>query len=405
MAELKKDKTFSSTLMKGDKALWGVYLWLIIFSLIETFSASSALITRSKGDYSLVLSHIQYLLLGLGGLLLFQHLKLTVIRNWGLVMFLVGFILYLFLPFFGTRHQGAIRDIWGVQPSELVKFGLLTTICVCLTTKKLFSDRKKQFWIIMGLSAAGIIPIACQNLSTAIILALTVFGLLILGGISRKYIINLACVVAAGATIALSGLFALHKLDQSYEERGEKLINLYFLNRAHTWASRVFEDDGKEHYEYDLQGEKSQVVYAHMALANSYKSPFGQLPGNSQIRDHLPEAYSDYVFAIIFEECGVVGAGFVIVLYLFLLFRAYHIAKKCEDDFSKLLMMGLAILITLQALIHIGVCTNAMFVTGQPLPLISRGGWSILITSIAFGTMFAISRHVAAQQKEIAERQ
>ena len=120
MAEIKQNKTFHETLMRGDKYIWGIYLWLIIYSIVETFSASSALISRTAAGNDLVLNHINYLLVGFGAIVLFQHLKLSSIRNWGFFLFALGIFLYLLLPFFGTRHQGAIRDIWGIQPSELI---------------------------------------------------------------------------------------------------------------------------------------------------------------------------------------------------------------------------------------------------------------------------------------------
>ena len=399
MAEIKQNKTFHETLMRGDKYIWGIYLWLIIYSIVETFSASSALISRTAAGNDLVLNHINYLLVGFGAIVLFQHLKLSSIRNWGFFLFALGIFLYLLLPFFGTRHQGAIRDIWGIQPSELIKFGMLSSVCFCLSIKRLKSNPKHQFWWLIGTAAVGIIPVALQNLSTAIILAITVFFLMLLGGVKREYIINLSIVAGITIAIGLSALYGLYRWDQSRLSAGEKVVNLGVLNRAHTWSGRIFGENELNPWEYNLTSKDAQVAYAHMAIANSAASPLGCLPGNSQIKNHLPEAYSDYIFAIIFEETGFIGAGILICLYLTLLIRSYYIARKCDTPYMRLLIMAFALLITLQAVIHMGVCTDAMFVTGQPLPLISRGGWSILITSCCIGTMISISRYVAYQEK------
>jgi cell division protein FtsW len=138
-----------------------------------------------------------------------------------------------------------------------------------------------------------------------------------------------------------------------------------------------------------------------MAIANSY--PLGRFIGNSKMRDFLPEAFSDYIFAIIFEEGGPLMALFVLLLYLILFVRCYVLSRRTESPYIRLIMLGLPLIIVIQALIHIGVCTGAMFVTGQPLPLISRGGSSIIGTSISFGILLALSRIIRQEQLERAE--
>lgn len=258
---------------------------------------------------------------------------------------------------------------------------------------------------MLGLVALICIPIAFQNLSTALIIGFTSLCVMLLGNIQLSYLRNILLIFAAFATVAVTLCYPLYKSDVERKQEGKAVIDLKFLNRAHTWANRIYGEEGVPLYDQDPNGENSQSIYAHMALANSYPSPIGRIPGNSQTRDFFPEAYSDYIFAIIFEELGIIGACVVIGLYLFLLIRSYFIVRHCDDLFTKLVMMSFAILITVQALIHIGVCTGAMFVTGQPLPIISRGGSSIIAMSCAFGILFSISRNIEANRikEETAE--
>ncbi len=116
------------------------------------------------------------------------------------------------------------------------------------------------------------------------------------------------------------------------------------------------------------------------------------------MRDYLPEAYSDYIYSIIFEELGILGASLVMLLYFILFWRCYRLSRKTEDQFKRLVMISLPLMIVIQALMHIGVCTDAMFVTGQPLPLISRGGMAIMSTSAIFGLLFGLSYDIIREE-------
>ena len=173
------------------------------------------------------------------------------------------------------------------------------------------------------------------------------------------------------------------------------------FKRATTWVSRIdrhFIDDGGS--KYQLTDENIQEVYSAVAIARGGSSPIGVLPGNSKERDYLPLAFADYIFAIIVEESGILGAGFLIFLYLAILFRACNVSSRYSDMPAMLMTMGLALMITCQALISMLVAVGLGPVTGQPLPLISRGGTSVLITSIYFGIMMGVSR----EQLELRER-
>ena len=164
---------------------------------------------------------------------------------------------------------------------------------------------------------------------------------------------------------------------------------------------RHFADDGGS--KYVLTDENIQEVYSAVAIARGGASPLGVLPGNSKERDYLPLAFADYIFAIIVEESGVLGAAFLIFIYLAILFRACNVSSRYSDMPAMLMTMGLALMITCQALISMLVAVGLGPVTGQPLPLISRGGTSVLITSVYFGIMMGVSREQKALRERVQE--
>lgn len=399
---------FTASLMRGDKYLWGIYLTLATISIVEMFSASSILAYKAASNSDPAFSHLTNIFFGVIAILVFQNLNTKAIRNWGIFFFIGGVILLLITPILGVSQKGATRSIFGIQPAEIIKVGLMLFLCSCLTIKDAVFQRfslfryqteMRRFFFLLACIGIVCIPIMFQNLSTALIIGFVSICLLFLGGVRYRYLIRLLLVIVVVALLGLAALFGLHVMNTADRKAGVEQIDLYFLNRAHTWESRIFGSSTVPLYEANRNGERSQELYASMALANS--KGLGKGLGNSQIRDFLPEAYSDYIFAIIFEEGGFLGAAGVIFIYLFLLFRCFQLSKRTDDPFIRMVMVAIPLLIVTQALIHIGVCTGAMFVTGQPLPLLSRGGSSILFTSISFGILFALSRVI---ENEVAGR-
>jgi cell division protein FtsW len=165
------------------------------------------------------------------------------------------------------------------------------------------------------------------------------------------------------------------------------------FNRFYTWESRITQFVHPKHDEarYVITDENYQVMHGQIAIARG--GLFGVMPGNSLERNFLPQAYADYIYAIIVEELGLLGGLFVMALYLFLLFRAGQIAWRCNDTYPSLLVIGLTLMIVLQALVSMGVTAHLGPVTGQPLPMVSRGGTSIIVTSVYFGIILSVSRY------------
>lgn len=400
----------SASPMRGDRYLWGAYCALVIISGIEMFSASSLLTTSAASVSDPVFRHLRHLILGFLFILVAQNASRVAIRQWGRVLYGGGLLLLLLLPFLGTQMKGATRDIFGVQPVELIKLGVMMVLCELITASDHTFHRfhsffrtdteRRRYWLMLFAVLVVAAPMAAQNLSSGLIIGFASLALMFLGKVRGSFLGRTVAVVAVVAAVGLAALYALHTHNESCRANHEPILTFSKpLHRAHIWADRVFDHSDVPLWEQDTSGDKAQEIYAHMALANSY--PFGRFWGNSRMRDFLPEAYSDYIFAIIFEELGFVIALLVLLLYLWVLARSYWLSRRTENVYIRLLMVSLPLIMVIQALIHIGVCTGAMFVTGQPLPLISRGGSSIVFTSISFGLMFALSRII---ESEAAQR-
>ncbi|MDE7119210.1 MAG: FtsW/RodA/SpoVE family cell cycle protein, partial [Muribaculaceae bacterium] len=174
-------------------------------------------------------------------------------------------------------------------------------------------------------------------------------------------------------------------------------------NRDATWMARLerWREDSVPKYEQPINAKNRQEMYSYMAQANG--GWHGVLPGNARETARLPLAFSDYIFAIIVEDWGFIGAMGLLLLYLALLGRAGAIAARCTRVFPALLVMGMAVLIVLQALFHMAIVTGVFPVSGQPLPMISKGGTSILCTSIAFGIMLAVSRYATRSNRSVGD--
>lgn len=390
-------------LLMGDKWIGTFYLILIAISALEMFSASAILVYRTGAVPSEhAYSHMQHLIEGLIVLIFAQRMSYQAIKQWSTLIFGFGVMAMIGILLMGSAHQGAIRSTGFLQPVEFCKLGTVLIIARMLTApdkeflkfgfirdtrllkKHLSLTRYIILLIVLGI---GMLPVASQNMSSGIIITLTVFAMFFLAKIKGKY---LAWTIGIGTVLAIIAGIYLHSVYQDNVANGKTGDEITGLGRIPTWANRLYDHPDCERWEYDMHGKHSQEVFSSMAVANSY--PLGRFLGNSRIRDFLPEAYSDYIFAIIFEEWAFWGASIVFLLYLGILLRAYWLSKQTEDMLIKLFFVGLSLLIMIQALIHIGVSTGSMFVTGQPLPLISRGGTSIICTSLNIGIMLGLAK-------------
>ena len=387
-----------------DKSFWVLFLILIAVAIIALFSASSTLVYSRGSVLGPIGSQMFFIVLGIAAAYLIQFIPTYWVRFGGYALLAISMLLVYSTMIPGNplvvTINGAARwvRIGGItfQPSELAKLSLIIVVADQLARIRSEADKSKYFYRTLIISAAVMLPIMASNLSTAVLIGLIIFCLWILARIPWKYTLSVV-----GIAVLVLGLgYAI--VEFGFVRSGRAMHGPF--KRATTWVSRIdrhFADDGTD--KYTLTDENIQEVYASVAIARGGASPLGVLPGNSKERDYLPLAFADYIFAIIVEESGILGAAFLIFIYLAILFRASNVSSRYNDMPAMLMTMGLALMITCQALISMLVAVGLGPVTGQPLPLISRGGTSVLITSIYFGIMMGVSREQTALREKVNE--
>ena len=383
----------------GDKSIWGIFITLCLISVIELYSASSREVA-SAGVYGPILRHC--IMLAVGVAIVWTLEKVHYTWFFGLTWILAGVSLLamIYVSAFGEIVNGARRSVslFGItiQPSEFIKMSAVLVVARIMARsqkKSIGVENSGIIWSALWVLAFGAVLFK-QGLTNTILLMMISGAMMVLGGTEWKKLLVVGCVYSV---IAL-GAFMLKDVF-SDKDRPETPAVTAVTNapedvanqRHHTWEARVnryFSSTPK--YEEPITATNRQEQYSYMAQANG--GLIGVFPGNSRETARLPLAFSDYIFAIILEDLGFIGGFFLLLLYLALLARAGVIARKCHRAFPVLLVIGMAVMIVLQALFHMAITTGAFPVSGQPLPLISKGGTSILVTSIAFGAMLSVSR-------------
>lgn len=404
-------------IFRGDRVVWIIYGLLCVISIIEVFSAASTLTFKSGNHWLPIRHHIITLAIGFLAVIFFQYVNLNSIRKIGLYIFyptsFILLIVVILISFYtGEKVNDAARwlDIFGFQfqPSELAKLSVIILTAHCLTKYK-ESDGKpgtKALLIIAALTLPVCFLIFSENLSTTLLIGLVVYLMLFLGRLNTRLFLKITTVGLLLATLLLSVIMLTPTQKKNKESN---TIEISFLpSRLSTWKSRIltfFDNEYIPPEKYDVD-KNGQIAHANIAIASS--KGIGKGPGNSTQRDFLSQAFSDFIYAIIIEEFGLFfGAALVIVLYLWLFMRVGRIAHNCQHTFPTLLVMGIALMIVTQAFINMLVAVNLIPVTGQPLPLISKGGSSSLINSAYIGIILSVSRYtkLIEQQDKIKETQ
>ena len=385
---------FFKKYFKGDPNIWAIIVGLSVFSLLAVYSSTSAIAYRKMGGDTAfyIIRHSGLLLFGLMAafvLHMFPHKYYARLSQW-LMVIVIPLLVYTLL--FGVDENDAIRRIaiFGItfQTSDLAKMTLVMFLAQRLASRQDDIRNLKKtlvpMFIIIGLVCVLILP---ANFSTAVLLFVVCVMLLFVGRVSFRQLSAL-CAISLVAGALLVG--TLYVLKQQFD------VDNVLTQRAVTWVNRVdrfFEDS----HEVDHLGENYQVIQAKIAVGTG--GLFGKGPGNSVQRNFLPHPDSDFIFAIIIEEYGILGGLIVLFLYLNLLFRTILIVRKCDKTFPAFLVTGLSLIIVFQALLNMAVAVGLLPVTGQPLPLISRGGTSIMFTGIAFGIILSVSREVHRKEE------
>jgi cell division protein FtsW len=314
-----------------------------------------------------------------------------------IVMLPFVWVLLVATMFMGSTLNEANRYLLGFQPSEMAKICLISTVAFILSRQKDKIPEGISFKIIWGFTILTCLLIFFDNFSTAGILYGVVVVMMFIGQVSFKRISVLVLVTFTAISLVFAFIW--------FTPETAKKVG---LKRGVTWVERLTDYNEKSNIKegnYVVTDDNFQTTQANIAVARG--GIFGKMPGNGQQRDFLPQAYSDFIYAIIIEETGIIGGIFVLSLYVFLFIRAGVIAGRCTKLFPKYLVMGSAMMLVMQALVNMAVSVGLMPVTGQPLPLISKGGSSILITCVFIGIILSVSRFEnprgVMQEEEIEE--
>ena len=416
------NKTFGN-IFKGDKVIWMVFFFLCIISIIEVYSASSQLTYKGGNYVAPVLKHISILLMGIFFMVVTLNIKCKYFRIVLPLMLGLSFVALISVYIVGQMTNGAHRwvTVMGIQfqPSEIAKGTLVLAVSQILSAMQTEKGADKQaFRYILTVCMFFIPLIMLENLSTAALLCIVVFMMMLIGRVPATQLGKQLGIT----TLFISGVFAMvmffgtdrqreHTVSDvdttqvvAENDKEESVVEKVF-HRFDTWKARI--DDfiynkplKAEEVDLDKDG---QWAHANIAIASSNIT--GKGPGNSEECDFLSQAFSDFIYAIIIEETGIFGAVFVAMLYIILLFRTGRIANRCENNFPAFLAMGLALLLVTQALFNMCVAVGLAPVTGQPLPLISKGGTSTIINCVYIGAILSISRSAKrrGQQEEKPE--
>ena len=409
---------------RRDPAIWGIYAFLIFVSIVELFSASSREIVGGNilGPIS---RHAFLLFIGFIIMICLQRIHYRHFYRWTYVIVGLSVLSVFYTMFFGVVINGARRafSLFGlctVQPSELIKFSAALIIARLLCNyrvhyKKGLIEEYKRYNHRLVAVVAGIVLffgalLIKQGMTNTLLMMVISTAMMIIGGVRWK---ELFCVWGVYAVIAGGYYFV------KYSDVGEKMFGTEQaegmsdaeaiasgreFDRQATHKNRISNFLRPDKYKDKITSDNAQEMYSFIAQANG--GVVGRFPGNSRETARLPLAFSDYIYAIIIEDTGLIGGAFLLFAYLCLLWRAGYIASQCKKAFPALLVIGMAVFIVCQALVHMGIVTGCLPVSGQPLPLISKGGSSVIVTSIALGMMLSVSRFALrkGQRQEANDR-
>jgi cell division protein FtsW len=410
-----------SNLFKGDKVIWMVFFFLCMISIVEVFSASSGLTYKSQNYVGPIAYHTFTIMAGVVVAILTLNIPCRYFKLMTPFLILISVITLLWVLLAGTKVGDAGRwiNLFGFtfQPSEIAKGTIVLAVAQILAAMQRENGAdKKAFKWILSITIPACLLIGLENLSTAAMLFAVVILMMFIGLVSLKQLGKLVGVIVFVGVVAVSMVMLVghdisneektltktEQVDQANQPKKEKNFVEKMFHRADTWKSRImkFGKPKPTPQEYDLDKD-AQVAHANIAIVSS--GIIGKGPGKSTERDFLSQAFSDFIYAIVIEELGIVGAFVVMFLYIVLLYRCARIASRCENNFPAFLAMGLGLLLVIQATFNMMVAVGLAPVTGQPLPLISKGGTSTIINCAYIGAILSVSR--SAKMKKVKENE
>lgn len=403
-------KTNASGLLsktRGDKVIWAIVVVLALVSMLAVYSSTGLLAYKyNRGNTEIYLfKQVVFTALGLGIIYFAHRVNYTLWSRVARILFIISIPLLIYTLAFGVELNQGSRWIrlpiinLTFQTSDLAKLALFMFLSRLLSKKQeVIKDFKKGYLPVIMPVGMICVLIAPANLSTALLVGATSMMLLFIGRANTKHL--LMTIGLAAIPVAILVMLAVAFYDKK-EEKCRELPFFLQVKRIPTWISRV------QNFIYDSKqvdkDENYQINQSKIAIAKGGLLGLG--PGNSETRNFLPHPYSDFIFAIIIEEYGLAGGGFILFVYLLFLLRSIRIFKKCPYAFGAFLALGLSFTLVIQALINMAVTVNLFPVTGVTLPLVSMGGSSFLFTCLAIGIILSVARNVEQLEAPVVPKE
>ncbi len=383
---------------KGDKVIWALVILLTLVSLLAVYSATGSLAYKNyKGNTEIYLFKQVAFIVGGIMVIYFAHLvNYTFYSKAAKIVFLLSLPLLAYTLFFGVTMNEGSRWIrlplinMTMQTSDLARLSLFMYLARLLSKKQdVIKDLKKGYLPVIAPVVVTCALIAPANLSTALLLGASCMVLLFIGRVSTKHILMTIGVVLIPIVFLIAAAVIRHGKAPADDSVAQKKTSSVLTGRVDTWIGRMesFIYGGKE-----ADNDAYQVNQAKIAIAKG--GVLGVGPGNSTTRDYLPQAYNDFIYAIIIEEYGLMGGAFIMFIYLVFLYRCIRIFKRCPFAFGAFLALGLSFTLAIQAVANMAVTVNLFPVTGVTLPLVSMGGTSFIFTCLAIGIILSVARNV-----------
>ena len=383
----------------GDRVIWAIVVILSLISLLVVYSSTGSLAYKySKSTESYLFKQFALIISGVIFIYFAHRVNYTFYSRVAKILFLISIPLLIYTYFFGTTLNEGSRWIklpvinQTFQTSDLAKLALFMYLSRQLSRKQtVIKDFKKGFLPIIIPILIICILIAPANLSTAVLVAGTSFMLMFIGRVNTKHILLTISIALIPIVILL---MVSVKYYDKVEGKSKDLPAIFSYGRVPTWISRI------QTFIYSGKGDGGEKTYqinqAKIAIASG--GWFGRGPGNSNARNFLPHSYSDFIFAIILEEYGLLGGVFIVFIYLLFLYRCIRLYRKCPFAFGAFLALALSFTLVIQAFANMGVNVNVFPNTGVTLPLVSMGGSSFLFTCLSIGIILSVARNVEQQE-------
>ena len=377
---------------KGDRVIWAIVVILTLLSLLAVYSSTGTLAYKmSKSTESYLFKQFAFITIGVLIIYFAHRVNYTLYSRLSLILFIVSIPLLMYTLMFGDRLNDASRWIklpiinLTFQTSDMAKLALCMYLSRQLSRKQnVIKDFRKGFVPLIVPVGVICLLIAPANLSTALLIGAISLLLMFIGRVSIKHILMTIALAAVPVILLITLAVSYYNKE---ENRTDDLPGVLSVGRIPTWIKRV-----QDFVYADKEETAYQVQQAKIAIAKGGWLGLG--PGNSEQRNFLPHPYSDFIYAIIIEEYGLMGGALVMLVYLIFLLRSIRIFKRCPFAFGAFLALGLSFTLAIQAMANMAVNVNLFPVTGVTLPLVSMGGSSFLFTCLAIGIILSVARNV-----------